>query len=578
MYGRPVGRLLGAFALVLVLSAPATAAEPASLGVAPFTLSADAAAKKVNVAVDAQGAGHFAWDVQAAGGIGPDPLAYCRVPRGATACQIQHSFPLPLSAFGEPQVLAASGVVVLLAYRCCGTGEGTWGVFSTDGGTSFEAPRLVSTVAPGQAVFGPGANVSIVNDVHTLGIDYQSVSLTGPPPPTSANVGDGPSQSYDGTIGFAAANVPLVAFDDLTNGFFREWSGAGDVNDLATWRPTQPLGPLTELRIATGPKGTVLIGKQRDASFRSSYVARRFDAATHAFGPPVAVSDRSAETDVIFRDTFQDAGGNTAAVWIANGVHPVGVDPMRYRVSTDGGLTWRAERTLLAATDDQAFNLQMGAAPDGGGFVAWDGNGRGPVRAVPIPPIAQQGLPAPVAGKTMNAAVVSGTVRVNLPGPGGFVPLTAGTSLPVGTVIDTTKGVVSLTAAGTGRTYKGRFSRGQFRISQKARALYKGKLHADLTLTGPPLGCGASKAEADGGAARRRRVRFLLAKASGRFRTIGRKSFGTERGTTWLTKDSCAGTLTQVRAGRVWIFDFARKKTVELNAGQSYLATGRRRG
>jgi hypothetical protein len=260
-------------------------------------------------------------------------------------------------------------------------------------------------------------------------------------------------------------------------------------------------------------------------------------------------------------------------VWIANGVHPSGVDPMRYRVSTDGGATWRAERTLTA-TADRAFNLQMGAAPDGGGFVAWDNNGQGPVMAIPIPALARQGLPAPVAGRSVNAREVSGTVLVRLPGTKRFVALDDATQLPVGTVFDTRKGVVSLTAAALRGTQTGRFSRGLFRFSQKPRGLYKGKLLANLTLIGPPLGCGARKSDA--GAARRRRVRFLLAKASGRFRTIGRNSFGTERGTTWLTKDSCAGTLTRVIAGRVWIFDFARRKRVELDPGQSYLATGRR--
>ena len=576
MYVRRVGRSFGALLTALALAAPAQAAEPPGLGVTPFTLSADQGARRVNVAVDDSGTGHFAWDFHAAGTSGPDPLIYCRVPRGASACQGQQTLNLPLQAFAAPQVLAPfPGTVILLAYRCCGPGEGTYAVISSDGGTTFGAPRLVSTVPPGQAVFGPGGNASIVDDVVTAGIHYQSASLAGPPPATSANVGNGPGlQGYDGTIGFGTPNVPVVAFDDLTNGFFREWSGSGDVNDLSTWGATQPLGPLTEVRMATGPKGVVLIGKQRDASFRSSYVARRFDPAAHTFGSPVPVSDLSAETDVIFRDVFEDAGGNVAAVWIANGVHPSGVDPLRYRVSTDGGATWRAERTLTAA-NDQAFNLNMGAAPDGGGFVAWDGNDQGPVMAIPIPALAAQGLPAPVAGKTVNASVVSGTVRVKLPGTKRFVALTDATQLPVGTVFDTTKGTVSLTAAATGGTQTGRFSRGQFKFGQKRGGLYRGKLTANLTMTGPPLGCGANKADAD--AARRRNVRFLLAKASGRFRVIGSKSFGVERGTTWLTKDSCAGTLTKVIAGRVWIFDFARRRTIELNPGQSYLATGRRR-
>ena len=284
---------------------------------------------------------------------------------------------------------------------------------------------------------GPGGNISITDDVHTLGIDYQSVSLTGPPPATSANVGNGtPSQSFDGSTGFGSPNVPLVVFDDLNNGFFREWGGSGDPNNLATWKPTQPLGAMTEQRLATGPKGLVLMGKQPTGSTGVvAFVARRFDPLTDNFGPATPLSDAANEPDVIFRDTFEDAGGNVAAVWIANGLHGGAEDPMRYRVSPDGGVTWQAERTLLTHTDasgvDRAYNLQMGAAPDGGGFVAYDANDRGPLMAAPISLIAQQGLPAPVEGKSMNAAVISGKVLVKLPGTKKFVALaSAGKQLP----------------------------------------------------------------------------------------------------------------------------------------------------
>jgi hypothetical protein len=78
-------------------------------------------------------------------------------------------------------------------------------------------------------------------------------------------------------------------------------------------------------------------------------------------------------------------------------------------------------------------------------------------------------------------------------------------------------------------------------------------------------------------AARRRRSRRLFSSVHGRFRTRGRYSSATVRGTKWLTKDTCAGTLTSVTQGTVVVRDFAKHKTVTLRKGQKYLARPRRR-
>ena len=56
------------------------------------------------------------------------------------------------------------------------------------------------------------------------------------------------------------------------------------------------------------------------------------------------------------------------------------------------------------------------------------------------------------------------------------------------------------------------------------------------------------------------------------FRTRGRHSAATVRGTVWITADRCDGTLTQVKRGRVAVRDLRRKRTITLTAGKSYLA------
>jgi hypothetical protein len=381
--------------LALLGAAPAVAAEPPSLPAKPFLLTDDPRAEKPSVAVDDMGVGHFAWNV---GAPYPedDPVAYCRVPRGATACQAPQTFALPLEAFGEVQVLTpALGEVIILAFRGYGPGQGLYAIVSQDGGTTFAAPRRIAdNVQPGQAVYGPGSGVVSVTN-HVVGaVDYQAASLDGFTE-QSAEVGNGGNfRGYDGTIGFPDPATPLVAYDNLETAYFRMWSGAGNVNDIATWGPEQTIGQAEDLRIATGIKGVVLMAKDPVGPDTSDdvYTARRFDTTTNTFGAPVPISNPKIETDVIFRDVFQDPGGNVAAVFVANGSYPGGHDdPIRYRASVDGGKTWRPERTLVGSTDDAGFNLQIGAAADGGGFVAYDRNSEPPLMAVAIPPLSQSG-------------------------------------------------------------------------------------------------------------------------------------------------------------------------------------------
>ena len=64
----------------------------------------------------------------------------------------------------------------------------------------------------------------------------------------------------------------------------------------------------------------------------------------------------------------------------------------------------------------------------------------------------------------------------------------------------------------------------------------------------------------------------LWGNGKGKFRTDGKYSSATVRGTIWLTQDRCDGTLTTVKRGTVSVRDFKRRKTVSVKAGHSYLA------
>jgi hypothetical protein len=179
--------------------------------------------------------------------------------------------------------------------------------------------------------------------------------------------------------------------------------------------------------------------------------------------------------------------------------------------------------------------------------------------------------PPPEAGKTANVAPVSGVVTVRVRGTTKFVPLTELTQIPVGSELDATRGRVRMTvAAGGGRTEKGDFYQGQFLLKQAAgrRPLTTLRLSAPIACPGPGR---LSELEQTA----RRRKRRVWGSAKGRFQTRGRYSSASVRGTTWLTEDRCNGTLVRVRAGRVEVFDFVRRRRVRLRAGQSYFARAR---
>jgi Calx-beta domain/Bacterial Ig-like domain (group 1) len=211
----------------------------------------------------------------------------------------------------------------------------------------------------------------------------------------------------------------------------------------------------------------------------------------------------------------------------------------------------------------------------------------------------------PVAGESGNASVKEGTILVKLPGTDVFVPLTGPVQLPIGTVVDATKGTVTLQMSdGAGGTYTGDFWAGVFTILEQTRGVVRKVAGADakkpkkkapkkkkakkqatvlfttLRLEGGDFGiCTGSRMLA--AKEKPKPVRRLWGDTKGKFRTKGRHSAATVRGTRWLTSDRCDGTLTYVsQGGPVSVLDFRLRKTIELREGQMYVAkarAGRRR-
>jgi hypothetical protein len=244
--------------------------------------------------------------------------------------------------------------------------------------------------------------------------------------------------------------------------------------------------------------------------------------------------------------------------------------------------------TLSAFIDSNGNAVRDGDEPEQTATVSW-------TQAPPPPP-----PPPPVPGKSVVVRVVSGVVFIKLPSSGrarattppkGFVPFTGAANIPVGSQLDTRKGRVALTSAadtGAKKTQTSDFYQGIFQVKQavpKKKPKKPTALTTDLVMKGQiarsqcaPLK--GARAAAEAAKKKKKGPKAVLGKlwgsGKGKFRTNGKYSAATVRGTIWLVEDRCEGTLTKVRRGTVQVRDFKRKKTVTVKAGHSYLARAQR--
>jgi len=249
-----------------------------------------------------------------------------------------------------------------------------------------------------------------------------------------------------------------------------------------------------------------------------------------------------------------------------------GADVAAGTIDVDG-----ASRSLGGGSDIGAWEYSDGGCPpaprSGGGSGSGDGSGTTTGTAgggSVLPPTGQ-----PVLGSSVTLGQVKGSARVRLAGSNTFVPLTADSTVPVGAVVDATKGTVELTSVrdASGQTQTGTFWGGVFEVRQSRRDTV-----TELALTGGNFSGCRSGRRGKLAAAGSRRTRLLWGRdRGGRFRTRGRHGSATVRGTRWLTEDRCDGTYFKVAQGAIDVRDDGRRKTVRLKRGQSYLAAAAKR-
>ena len=424
-------RLAFVASLVIALAAPSAAgASTIGHGFGP------------GLAVDAAGTAYIAWS----GPENPASLQFCRLPRGATACDIAHAIAAPGTTTSRAFVTVSGSRIAVVQYRYPLAAPDVAGVYefiSTNGGTSFDTGRIVGTVPFFEAVVGPGDTLSGATD---NGTSFQNVPLDGASAtPASAQLSvDHP---YRATVGLVDAATPMTVFtsgDDAAQ--YRRYDGSGSLNDAANWTPAVDLGAAAYPKLAGGPSGLFLLA----TAANNSLFARKWNGTS--FGPPVTVSDRA---DAPSLHAFQDAAGRLHAVFArgdVDGLHLI-------HAVSDDGTTWRSGTAVTQSPPVGIADTRVATAPDHAGVAVMRAGNEIRVTAVgpdapagtsPPPPGGggQQPPPAPtpVFHQTVVVRPVSGIVRVRRPGSRQFVTLTTADAVPLGSTIDVKAGVLALSS------------------------------------------------------------------------------------------------------------------------------------
>jgi sugar lactone lactonase YvrE len=397
--------------------------------------------------------------------------------------------------------------------------------------------------------------------------------------PTAVAVG--PNGSVYVTDG---ANNRVQRFD-ANGGFLSQWGTTGPGNGQFS----------TPTGIAVGPDGSVYVGDQgnnrverflADGTFLNAFRsgAGGFSQVTGvAVGPDgsVYVGD-SGGTHV---ERF-DSNGVFQNSWGSNGTgdgqfrNPQGIAASAAGVYVADAAQNRVQKfsstgAFLDSFDGPGSGDAQFAQPTG---IAISNTGAiyivhiTPGRVARYSETGSSTLPPPQTGQTANAEPAGGTVKVKTPGSNQFVLLTAAQQIPIGSIVDVTKGTIALTTTASATTTQtATFFAGVFKLAQDKSAAPV----TELQLFGGNFRklCGTS-AGALASAGKKKVVRQLWGVGKGRFRTKGRYASAAIRGTEWLTQDRCDGTLVRVKAGSVTVRDLVRKKTVIVKAPKIYLSPG----
>ena len=374
--------------LACSLAALALAAPAVSHAAEPFTVGEG---KAPHLTVDpASGTAHVVWRNDTT-----KTIQYCRLPRGATACDASATIDGTNSGNGPygPHILQDGATLRIV--QAVYPSNKTVLITSTDGGGTWGAPQEVykfgEVTTPGEPIFGPepgtitmaGSNPSSV--VWNVKLDGSESAAT-----EHATLPVGASEVQVAPTGDGG----LVATGhDGTNASWWRMAPGSDPSVTASWSGPTTIGAGSDARLASGPSGTFLLSSGGVSGNRNLEI-RKWTGA--GWGAPVVLT---TETPYI-NDVFVSPSGAVTAIWREND------DPNRLQqaLSTDGGLTFvvgtlSREGVVMASMD-------IALAGDNKGFVTYEGVSGGATAQIRVVPV--DGPPAP-AGSGPGTGSGTGT-------------------------------------------------------------------------------------------------------------------------------------------------------------------------
>jgi hypothetical protein len=321
--------------------------------------------------------------------------------------------------------------------------------------------------------------------------------------------------------------------------------------------------------------------------YTTTWRFKHFTALQLGLTASTRTTGQTATVTVAARNADGNPDPGRAVRYAIDGANP-GAGTVTTGADGTAAISWTGTHagtdTLMAFTDLNGNGVRDGDEPQQATTVIWN---QAPPPAPPVP------------GKSVVVKVVSGQVFIKLPGSGraratgpakGFVPFTGAANIPVGSQLDTSRGRVALTSAadtGGAKTQTADFYQGIFQVKQalpRTKPKRPAALITDLVMKGqiarsqcaPLKGARAAVAAAKKKKGPKSVLGKLWGNGKGKFRTSGKYSSATVRGTVWLVEDRCDGTLTKVSRGTVSVRDIKRRKTVIVKAGHSYLARAQR--
>jgi PKD repeat protein len=301
----------------------------------------------------------------------------------------------------------------------------------------------------------------------------------------------------------------------------------------------------------TDPSGTVV-----DDSAGGAVLAGATVTLLDSNGNAIPSNDPRLSSSTASNPETSDANG--AWAWdVTPGTYRVGATKQNCGSTTSGTLTVTANNPAAGVVLHLSCTTSTPTPP---GF---------PPTATPPP----SGLPNPTKDSA-NVIPISGTVLVN------GIPLPVAKQVPFGSIIDATHGIVAVTTLGpTGKLQTAYLYGGIFQL-----LLAPDGVTLFLLVQGDFSVCNTTrtpkKRHVQGVSAvvvtaktkdSKTVVRALWGTGKGSFRTTGRYSSATVRGTLWYVADRCDGTYTQVNQGVVTVVDLARNTTLTVHTGHSVL-------